>query len=46
MMESIFLGVLIVVAFGAGIWAWRLSNGTIEDVKKSTETENTDKNNV
>jgi hypothetical protein len=27
MMQNIFIGVFAVIAFGAGIWGWRLGNG-------------------
>jgi hypothetical protein len=27
MMQNIFIGVFGVIAFGAGIWGWRLANG-------------------
>lgn len=40
MMESIFLGALVVVALGAAVWAWRLSNGNVEEVENTSEETN------
>jgi hypothetical protein len=36
MMQNIFIGVFAVIAFGAGIWGWRLANeDTTENIPEN-----------
>lgn len=40
MLETIFVGFMIVIALGAGIWAWWIENGP--DNKVESQKDNSD----
>lgn len=43
MFENIFAGILIVMAFAGGIWAWWIESASVKDSDKNTKEKSDEK---